>query len=138
MTPVQKSLLAFGIGLFAVFLLTGVYLMKVIEPAHAQDHTVRMMARANHVYILFVSLLIMLAAPVDTRTAARWLRISVGAGQASLVASALNLVAAFFQEHGSFGSPRTLTLAGCVTALAGVALVSLRAFAVTRPSRRSF
>jgi hypothetical protein len=126
--PVRNILLAFGLLLFAAFLLSGWHLMEVVKPAHLEEPGIRMMARANHIYLLFSSLLILAAALVDSDFGARWIRLSVKLGQLLVTLAAFPLLVAYFTEHARFGIPRLWTLAGCVLALAGTLLLGAKAF----------
>ena len=49
--------LVFGLTLFVGFLVTGYYLQEFFKPEHLDDHVMRMQIRANHIYILLISLL---------------------------------------------------------------------------------
>lgn len=123
----NRILLAFGLVLFAAFLFSGAHLMRVVKPGHLEDGAIRMMARANHIYLLFVSLLITASSLVDSEFGARWIRLCVRLGQLLLALAAFPLLAAYFTEHARFGAPRLLTMAGCILALAGTALLAAKA-----------
>lgn len=126
--PARKLLLAFGLILFAAFLLTGWHLMEVVRPSHVEDPGIRMMARASHIYLLFSSLLILAAALVDGDFGPRWIRFSVKLGQVLVALAAFPLLVAYFTEHERFGLPRLWTLAGCILSLIGTLLLGAKAF----------
>ena len=126
--PVRKLLLAFGLLLFAAFLLSGWHLMETVKPAHLDQPGIRMMARASHVYLLFSSLLVLAASLVDGDFGPRWIRLSVKLGQLLVAMAGFPLLAAFFTEHERFGMPRTWTVAGCSLAVLGTFLLGAKAF----------
>lgn len=125
--PARKLLLAFGLVLFMAFLATGRHLMGV-GGARPEDPGIRLLARANHVYLLFSSLLILAAALVESDFGPRWIRLSVKLGQVLVTLAAFPLLSAYFLEHGSLDQPRIWTQVGCVLSLAGTVLLGAKAF----------
>jgi hypothetical protein len=126
--PARNLLLAFGLLLFLAFALSGIHLMEVVMPEHQDQGEIRMMARSSHIYLLFISLLILCAALIDTDFGARWIRLSVKLGQILVALAAFPLLVGYFTEHVRFGLPRNWTQAGCVLAMVGTLLVCAKAF----------
>jgi hypothetical protein len=86
-----------------------------------------MMARANHLYILFIGLLILAASLIDTAGARAWIRRTVAAGRLLLCVSAALLAYAQFYEHTGVTGDRHATLYGCILALTGGLLIAAKA-----------
>jgi hypothetical protein len=129
----DKIFFALGTGLFLYFLYTGRVLTHVIKPALGEDAAHRMMARASHIYILFDSLLLILASLIETDPRARILGKIVFAGKLLLTAAAGCLIDAFRRGHSGTIHDRGLVLYGVILALAGTIL--LAAQALSRPGR---
>jgi hypothetical protein len=134
MFPVRKSLFIFGIVLLFVFVLTGQYLEHVLRPHYGDAAAPRMMARASHLYLLFISLMLMLASLIPfpmrrppktsgTRATLTWTAILMGIGYGLLAASSGFLIASFFLEHSGDLDNRMWALVGCISALAGGILI---------------
>ncbi len=123
--PMQVAHAVLGLGFVAVFLATGVYMRRTFPGAFEQDPGMRMMFRATHVYILFASLLNLLAAAVPppplapSGSAAR--RRLAGAGSVMLLLAPPLLTLAFFVEPAPGRMSRLYTLSAVVLALLGVA-----------------
>jgi hypothetical protein len=67
-----------------------------------------MMARANHLYLLLVSLLLMISSQIGTAGRPVWIRRAVAGGKILLTVSALLLAVAVFTDHdGSLALPCT-------------------------------
>ncbi len=52
-----KLNLIFGTIFFIAFIITGLYLNRILCPDFENEHFIRMEARANHIYILLVALM---------------------------------------------------------------------------------
>lgn len=87
-----------------------------------------MMARANHLYILFIALLVLASSLVETAGAPAWIHRAVTAGKGLLCASAALLIYAQFHDHSGPTSDRIATLYGCILALAGGVLLAAKAW----------
>jgi hypothetical protein len=130
MTRNRKILFLYGLALLLGFALTGQYLQRVVQPAHEGDAAIRMMARANHLYLLFISLLIMVTAFVENPPGNRGIAWAMNAGRGFLLLSSAVLIAAFFRDHAGSIHDRSMTFYGCVAALTGTVLLSAKAIAV--------
>jgi hypothetical protein len=116
----RGPLFHFGLVLLVGFALTGEYLKHTV--AH------RMMARANHLYLLFISLLLMISSQLDAAGRPAWIRRMVAGGKILLSVSALLLLIAVFTDHAGATRDRQATLYGCILALAGGLLISAHAW----------
>ena len=63
----------FGLAFFAVFLFSGYYMVNHVLSEHSADMYLRMQNRANHVYLLFVALMNVMAYKCDYANASKWL-----------------------------------------------------------------
>jgi hypothetical protein len=121
----QKTMFRFGALLLIGFVLSGMYLRWFVKPALGEDMAHRMMAKANHLYLLFISLLIMTASRIDVSGQAAWMRRATAAGKALLCLSGLLLAVAVFTDHSAGTGERVATHYGCYTAFAaGLALAA--------------
>ncbi len=122
-----------GLALLVGFALTGQYLKHSVRPAFGDDIAHRMMARANHLYLLFISLLLMTASQIDAAGRPVWIRRAVAGGKILLSVSAILLAAAVFTDHSGETRDRKATRYGCILALAGGVLVSANALGNPEP-----
>lgn len=127
MHPRKHPLFWLGLALLIGFALTGQYLMHSVRPTLGEaDLAHRMMARANHLYIMFIGLLILAASLVETTGAQAWVRRTVVAGKVLLCISAMLLVIAQFTDHTGATKDRQATKYGCILALAGGILLATK------------
>jgi hypothetical protein len=122
MHGIRKVQILFGTALFIAFLLTGQYLQRVFVPVHQADLALRMMARANHLAILFLSLLNVTGALVEFGSGSRRIRLLGSASRMFVMLSGLVFVAVFATQPEELAFPREYVLMGVVLALAGSAL----------------
>lgn len=119
----RKINLYAGIILLLGFLATGMYLKLIFKTEHLNDTTARMEIRANHIYILFVSLLNILSFTIQPGTGRRILkRLEIFTRILLLTAGGLSL-GAFFLEHSGTLQGRLLTFLCVLSSLAGVLLL---------------
>jgi hypothetical protein len=126
MSPRRQPVFYLGLACLVFFAITGQILGRVIQPHFGTEELPRMMARANHIYVLFIGLLLLIASQVDSKGAPAWIRFSVSTGKLALVASALALGFAFFNGHSAGLENRSTTLHGCVLALIGGVLIGVK------------
>ncbi|MEO6097651.1 MAG: hypothetical protein ABIW76_19135 [Fibrobacteria bacterium] len=136
MTRFRKFLLLYGLALIFGFAMTGQYLKHVVKPGFGDDIVHRMMARANHIYLLFIGLLITASALVDDPSRPRLIVLAMRLGRAVLILSSVLLIAAFFREHSGALHDRVLNRYGCISALTGGVLLATKAFAAWKPADR--
>lgn len=116
----RKTHLISGLLFFALFLASGRHMGQVLPEFSGELDGLRMMYRASHVYLLYASLLNLLAG-------AYW-RPVVLRRRTQLIASGLLLLsqpvlgAAFLLEPAHLMVARPFTLIGALLALAGVVL----------------
>jgi hypothetical protein len=134
MTRTRKFLFLYGLLLIAGFALSGQYLKLVVVPGLGEDIAHRMMARASHLYLLFIGLLVTASSLVDDPTRLRSIAMAMGLGRAILVLSSILLIAAFFREHSGAFEDRVLNLYGCISALTGGVLIATKAIASWKPA----
>jgi hypothetical protein len=134
MTRTRKFMFLYGLLLIAGFALSGQYLKHVVVPGLGEDMARRMMARASHLYLLFIGLLITVSAIVDSPARPRILYFAVNLGRTTLILSSVLLITAFFREHSGSFHDRVLNLYGCISALIGGLLIATKALAVWRPA----
>ncbi len=108
-----------GWSFLIVFLVTGGYLRWVFPEAYESDDAIRYVFRANHVYILFASLLNIMAAHTEIRTERPLYRRIGLAGSVLLLLAPPVLLAAFMLETSPAVPYRPLTLIGAFAALFG-------------------
>ena len=99
-----------GLATLAVFLGTGVYMRTHFPGIYRSDAGIRMMFRANHVYILLTALLNLGLGSYVVLYAQRWRRALQWAGSGLVLIATPVLIAAFFYEpvRGSWQRPMTL------------------------------
>ncbi len=109
-----------GLLFFLLFLASGKHMGAVLPPFSGELDSLRMLYRASHVYLLFASLLNLLAGaywrPVALRRRTQWL------GSLALLLSQPVLGLGFLLEPAGQIVARPYSLLGCVLALSGVVL----------------
>ncbi len=124
MGPRRNPLFYLGLALLVSFALSGQYLKHSVKPDFGEDIAHRMMARANHLYLLFISLLLMISSLIDAAGRPNWIRRAVAGGKIILSISALLLVIAVFTDHDGAPRDRVATRYGCIFALVGGLFIS--------------
>lgn len=115
-----------GLLFLLLFAISGQYLKHVFTPEHQNDIAVRMMQRANHIYILLAGLLNLMAAMLgEIEARQRWQKFLLALGSILLLASPhLYGLAFLYEYHGDLNN-RRLALTGTEFALGGVGLLWL-------------
>ncbi|GEM_PF-2309885 len=112
--------LAWGAMVVVAFLVSGVYLKAITDPATELD-LARMMYRSNHIYLLMSGLAVILWAQRKRTTSigvvVSLLRYLAGL---SIVIAPLIFVVAFIVEAGVIDSQRLWTFYGVIVLFAGV------------------
>lgn len=116
--------LIFGVLLLIVFLITGWYMKEVLKSEHLLDSTVRMELRANHIYILFISLLNILSFKVNLSesTISKYCNFIF---RFLLVFAGLLAIAAFIYEHSGILEERIITFYQILFSLVAIGAVAL-------------
>jgi hypothetical protein len=102
-----------------VFLYTGWYMRSHFPAAYEQREAIRYLYRANHLYIMFSSVLNLVTGRYLVLAKLPWRRALQVAGSIALQAAIVVLITAFFLEPPSGGVLRKATLLGCVLAFVG-------------------
>ncbi|MBF7731045.1 hypothetical protein [Pseudomonas sp. N040] len=116
----RKTHLLSGLLFFGLFLASGRHMSQILPAFTGELDGLRMLYRASHVYLLFASLLNLLAGAYWQPVALR--RRTQLAGSALLLLSQPVLGLAFLLEPAQNMVARPFTLTGAVLALAGVVL----------------
>ncbi|MEQ6121509.1 hypothetical protein [Reichenbachiella sp. MALMAid0571] len=116
--------LIFGVSLLIVFLITGWYMKEVLKSEHLLDSTVRMELRANHIYILFISLLNMLSFKVNLSesTISKYCNLIF---RFLLVFAGLLAIAAFIYDHSGILEERINTFYQILFSLVAIGAVAV-------------
>lgn len=112
--------LFFGIFLFIIFLLTGFYMQEYFKPNHINQHLMRLQIRSNHIYILFISLLNIVAFKCYLQKESRWLRFTNFCFRSFLITAGVLSFFAFIYEHTGNIDNRLLTLITIVLSLVAI------------------
>src|SRR4051812_7423214 len=94
----------FGLVIFAGFVFTGLYMRLNMASVPQENIPVRMMFRANHIYILFASLLHLVISFVKSNTTKKSLELT---GSIISIAATVTLFAAFFIDPVTNSLQRT-------------------------------
>jgi len=108
--------------MFVIFLLTGYYLEIYFKPEHLDNLTLRMEIRANHIYILFISFLNILAYKcnfTEIKKKVIYLEISF---RILLITSGVMALYAFIYDHNGDLTGRNVTLTAVILSLLAVVI----------------
>lgn len=119
----KKINLYFGLVLFIVFLLTGQYMEYVFKPQHFDELVMRMQVRANHIYILFISLINILAFKCDLTGEFLLKKYMDFSFRILMIASGVLMVFAFFMENSGDMVNRNLTKNSAILSIAAIGIV---------------
>ena len=117
---VRYAHLAMGVAGLLTFLWTGRFMLRHFPAAYRGHEEIRFLYRANHLYIMFSSLLNLVIGR-HVRIEASWRRrraLLVVSSLAILLAVPV-LIAAFYLEPPLAGAVRGTTLLGCVLVFGG-------------------
>ena len=115
--------LFFGLTLFVGFLATGYYMAEYFKPEHLDNHVMRMQIRANHIYILFISLLNIVSFKCDLKmnhNLSKYLNILF---RMLLLIAGVIAIVAFFKEHTGNLGIRSWTLSAVILSVISVGIV---------------
>lgn len=133
---IRKIQFAFGILLLIAFALTGQYLMRVFVPRHLGELHFRMMARADHIYILFLAMLNLMHARIESPSAPGWQAKMASVSRILLMGTGLFFLGRFFLPPTDPIFPRMGALAGMILTLICV-LIAVAPYWKQAPSRKS-
>lgn len=117
--------LIFGLVFFLLFLLSGQYLRHVFTPEHLDQLVQRTQIRSNHIYLLFIALLNLLASRIEVRPTQQWQGYAEFLFRSLLVLAGLFLIVGFWYEHDGDLQHRQWTRYGLFTTLGAVVVFLL-------------
>lgn len=117
--------LIFGLLLFIVFLGTGYYMAEYFRPEHMDNLVMRMQIRANHIYILFIALLNIVAYRSNFSSNHKKTNVLEIVFRLFLILSGIFAVIAFLKEHTGDLSVRTWTLLTVILSVTAIGLLLL-------------
>jgi hypothetical protein len=112
----------FGLTLFAGFIFTGLYMRFNFANVPHENIPVRMMFRANHIYILLASLIHLLISFVNTTATKKFLELT---GSIISIVATVTLFIAFFIDPITNSLQRDITRLSVVGLFAGTILLLL-------------
>ncbi len=119
----KKINLYFGLALFVGFLATGYYMAEYFKPEHLDNHVMRMQIRANHIYILFISLLNIVSFKCDLKMNHKLSKhLNILFRMLMLIAGIIAVVA-FLKEHTGNLGVRSWTLSAVILSVVSVGIV---------------
>ncbi len=121
----RKIHLAFGILVFATFLLTGQYMDYLDVRSGALGETARAMFRSRHIYLLMAGLVNLGVGAYFVTRGRGWRRGLQLTGSALVLVAPALMLAAFFTEPGAPGLRRHFTLPAVVVLAVGTLLHAL-------------
>ena len=116
----RKTNLFFGLLLFLVFLATGYYMMQYFKPEHLDNHVMRMQIRANHIYILFIALLNVIAFKCELKMKHTMSKYLDSIFRMLLLLAGIISVVAFLKEHTGNLGVRSWTLSTVILSVTAV------------------
>ena len=116
----RKFNLYFGFILFALFLISGYYLMHYFKPVNINNLVLRMEIRANHIYIIFISLLNIIAFKCDFSNVKKRTTYLEYLFRTLLILAGLISIYAFMFDHNGNLIGRSWTLLSVVLSLSAV------------------
>lgn len=114
--------LAFGLGLFIVFTVTGSYMRADFPDKDAIPQELRLLMRSRHIYILFSALIHMALGVYFSLLRRLWQRALQTGGSITLFVSSTLLVWAWYAETYQTHQFSDLSRNGIYLSLAGVGL----------------
>jgi len=133
--PKQVSLF-FGILLFVIFLGTGVYMRFYFGPENIDALTERMQIRSNHIYILYISFLNILAYNFILSDQKRIHQLLDFIFRILLIISGFLALLAFVYEHNGEVDFRPFTFFAVLLSLLGILVVLTSGFLKFLQKRR--
>ncbi len=121
----KKWNLVFGFLFLLAFLATGQYMRHVFLPEYSEALIQRMQIRSNHIYLLFIALLNLLAAGVEVPGRYKWSALGSGVARLLLILAGCCMLVGFWNEHDGNLTHRTYTRLGIFASLGGVSLLML-------------
>ncbi|WP_442264578.1 hypothetical protein ACSIGC_09435 [Tenacibaculum sp. ZS6-P6] len=117
--------LYFGLLFFVGFLATGYYMAEYFKPNNVDNYVARMQIRANHIYILFISLLNIISFKSEIKmdhSISKYLNILFRI--LILIAGIISFVA-FLKDHTGNLKTRNWTLTAIILSVLSISMVLL-------------
>jgi hypothetical protein len=133
MTKIRRVHFIVGVLAIIAFLGTGVYMRENFPNLYQTNESIRSLFRANHIYILFSSLLNLVLGLYLSPNGVRWRRTLRRLGSLFLLLAPFLLLWAFINEPPQASPMRPLTFLGVGLAFTGTAL-----HFAARPWRKGF
>jgi hypothetical protein len=118
----RKINLLFGLILFVVFLITGYYLEAYFKPQHIDNLVIRMEIRANHIYILLISLLNIISFKCNLTTGKKLTGFLEPIFRMLLIAAGVTAIIAFLYDHHGNLIGRNITLTTMIFSISSIAI----------------
>ena len=123
----------FGLAVFAGFVFTGLYMRLNLAHVPEENVPMRMMFRANHIYILLASLLHLVISFVNTNTTKKSIELT---GSIISIIATITLFAAFFIDPITNSLQRDLTRSSVAGLFIGTLLLLLN-FKLSRKNQHT-
>ncbi len=112
--------LAMGVAGLLTFLWTGRFMLRHFPAAYRGHEEIRFLYRANHLYIMFASILnVVIGRHVRIEESRRLRRVLLVVSSLAILLAVPVLIAAFYLEPPLPGAVRWTTLLGCVLVFGG-------------------
>ena len=118
----RKYNLYFGLILFVIFIISGYYLKEYFKPQNINNLTLRMEIRANHIYIIFISLLNIISYKSELSQGKNWTIYLEYAFRMLLMFSGLVAIYSFLFDHNGDLIGRKSTLLSVVLSLSSIVI----------------
>jgi hypothetical protein len=112
--------LYFGLILSVIFLMTGYYLEEYFKPQHIDNLVLRMEIRANHIYILLISLLNIISFKCYFTTGKKLTNFLEPVFSLLLITAGIFAILAFMYDHHGTLENRDITLATMILSITAV------------------
>jgi hypothetical protein len=125
----RRAHLAIGVAGLLTFLWTGRFMLTHFPVVYRGHEEIRFLYRANHLYIMFASVLnLVLGMHGQLAPSSRWRRPLLVVSSLAILVAVPILIVAFYLEPPRSGAPRWTTLVGCVLVFGGgvLSLVATR------------
>ncbi|MBX3414959.1 MAG: hypothetical protein KF708_19900 [Pirellulales bacterium] len=119
---IRTAHLSVGLAGIAAFLATGLYMDRFHEHLRGYDHTVRMLYRSTHIYVLLSAVINTVMGLYLRQAESPWRRVLQLLGSAALLAGPPLFVAAFCTEPYLTGLARPWSRIAIYLAMAGAVL----------------
>lgn len=117
--------LFFGLLFFLLFVLSGQYMRHIFTPEHLEALVPRVQIRSNHIYLLWIALLNLLASRIVVVQQQNWQRYSELLFRIAIIIAGGLLLLGFWYEHDGALDHRKWTRLGLFTTLGAISIFLL-------------